>query len=293
MSRSRKGFTLIELLVVIAIIAILIGLLLPAVQKVREAAARMSCTNNLKQIGTALHNYHSAVECLPPGVNNNNGATGSGFSGSMAGTHAYLLPYMEQDNVYRMFPTGTFTIPSTGSYYPTAAPQAKIKGFICPSTTVEQSAPVNGAFAFFVYYPGSMTGYYFAGNPPYGRTTYASNAGYLGNAPGYTAQQGPFTVHSKTRLTDIGDGTSNTAAFGETGIGPTYFNQWYSANLPTAWGMNAKPQWYQWGSKHNAGGTVNWLLCDGSVRGVNVGIASQTFQYFTYMNDGQVLPSFN
>ena len=305
--RSRRAFTLIELLVVIAIIAILIGLLLPAVQKVREAAARASCQNNMKQITLATHNYESATLVLPPGYSNSDPAfypfpgnsTGAQIGNSMAGTLAFILPYMENDPAYRTFAAGTWTWPATSGYYNGSGSTAQIKNYLCPTDNAAQASPQYGSFAFYVHYNGGMTGYYFSGNTPYGRTNYASNAGYLGNLPG-APYRGPFTVNSKTKFTDIKDGTVNTFAFGEALGGSDKTAQsglpngqrdlvanWYSFNLPTGFGLSETPKWTQYGSKHS-GGIVNFSMCDGSVRSYQVGANAAVFQYAAGMDDGAV-----
>ena len=138
---SRAGFTLIELLVVIAIIAILIALLVPAVQQVREAAARMQCTNNLKQIGLALHGYHDTIEAFPPGYvdgDTTNTNTAASDVGPGWGWAAFILPYLEQGAVYNQI---NFSV-TVGTGVNTQVSQQPLAIYQCPSDGYQQSCVI-------------------------------------------------------------------------------------------------------------------------------------------------------
>ncbi len=200
MSRfPRRAFTLIELLVVIAIIGILVSLLLPAVQKIREAAARLHCQNNLKQMGLALHHYHDNNQGLPPGYVARNpyvdGATDTtpGWAWS-----ALLLPYVEQEPLYNSI---RFNLPVEHGQN-AAAVNTLVKVYLCPS---DQTPPA--AFAV----PDAF-------GKPVALAAPSSYAACVGGdeseVPGPTGA-GVFYRNSRTRLTDITDGTSSTILIGE------------------------------------------------------------------------------
>ncbi|MFI4875080.1 MAG: DUF1559 domain-containing protein [Blastopirellula sp. JB062] len=194
--KIRNAFTLVELLVVIAIIGVLIALLLPAVQQAREAARRMSCTNNLKQLGLALHNYHDTHRQFPPG--------GLGYP-FVWSAQAQLLPYVEQGNLSDLL---HFEVPPMNAFVSTydaalvgendAAAQTRIDLLLCPSDKDEV--------------PGS----------DYGGISYPACAGSAVNSPSDTSDDGEIAdadgvifSKSKTGFRDVTDGTSNTIVFSE------------------------------------------------------------------------------
>jgi prepilin-type N-terminal cleavage/methylation domain-containing protein/prepilin-type processing-associated H-X9-DG protein len=234
-AEARRGFTLIELLVVIAIIAILIGLLLPAVQKVRDAAARIKCQNNLKQIGLALHNYHDVNSGFPPGLARSRYLNGTNGRSSNPRLYEYwswmgfIMPYVEQDNLYKQadawmrqgnayvtgsspyywWPWGDFWNDPSPSAQPNPALGVPVSTWKCPADDRQQLAwndsadfnpPANVAFTGYLGISSSTSADFANGNPVPGSS---ANGILYHNSAG------------RTTIAGITDGTSNTLMVGE------------------------------------------------------------------------------
>ena len=321
MNNQRKAFTLIELLVVIAIIAILIGLLLPAVQKIREAANRMKCSNNLKQLGLAMHNHESALGVFPQGRN--------AFP-RVVSAPARLLAYLEQANLQNLIdPDGTLTVGGQNDL----AAKNRVGILVCPSDPQNGQIP-GSAYHGINYVACNGIGVnYDSGGVIIEHTKIANGNGVFAQTP--------------VRIADITDGASNTGGFSESllgngvpvsgmpttaqGIrgvvlevaggndttpadcesgngtwnprrgeqwinghfGNTLYNHFYPPNAANKWDCgNASHNKALVSARSNHTGGVNLLLCDGSVRFVKNSINLANWQALATKSGGEVIADY-
>lgn len=281
---SQRAFTLVELLVVIAIIGVMVGLLLPAVQQAREAARRMQCTNHMRQIGLALHNYHDTLNSFPPGWIPHSGT----YSGPAWGWASQILQFMEQQPLYASLRVGQVPVPGgPGSNGSQAQPyfglaQTVISIYRCPSDT---GPDLHTESSNAWLYQTSLNNYVAAV-----RSSRSPNDNTHVNAS--DPNRGAFYVYSKTKMRDLVDGTANTIAFSERvweftgnhGLGPAHAGTWVGCgrtdkdhqcvqNLGFAPGrpINNGGRSHTTVSSNHPGG-VNVCMFDGSVRFISENI---------------------
>jgi prepilin-type N-terminal cleavage/methylation domain-containing protein/prepilin-type processing-associated H-X9-DG protein len=322
--RSRFGFTLIELLVVIAIIAVLIGLLLPAIQKVREAATRMQCANNLKQLGLATHNFHDANGYLPTnGANWGDMGTFDRSTASNKSFAVHLLPFLEQGNALNLSNMDQVRA-------------VRLKPMLCPARPIRIAVnPGSNTEVVMGDYAAVLTGWVI----DWSLTSLIR--GPIVRAATGTLPPGTTTGHgaavsvkatSTVNLSGIPDGTSNTVLFGDKkvpiGVSPDLDNpSWNVTGIPTVNGSSYNgytwweiPGWsagWEWvsmrvseappspdievgaascgqgcnvlvfGSRHTGG--TNVVMCDGSVQFLRNGLASAVWRALAIRDDGVVL----
>jgi prepilin-type N-terminal cleavage/methylation domain-containing protein len=291
--RSRLAFTLIELLVVISIISVLMGLMMPAVQKARGAVNRISCSNNLKQISLAMWLYHNTFDTLPASRVGNQGATWS----------VLVLPNLEQENLYRKWDTSK-------TYYQQnqVARETNLKVFFCPERRTSSAAGLS------VQGDQDSTGNANGTHYPGGLGDYAANIGTVSNTTAvgglvFYNNDGPFAAQTGRgfNFNMIRDGLSNTLMVGEKhvpiskwGIG-TWDSSTYNGDHHNAY-VRAAGRLYKlatapddinsmsFGSYHF--GVVNFGFCDGGVRSIATNTSENTLRLLASRNDGEVLPEY-
>ena len=328
-TRGRGAFTLIELLVVIAIIAILIGLLLPAVQKVRAAAARSQCTNNLKQMGLALHNFAGVYNGQFPAAlihsgryNNSGNAPYSGPEVRYTAPYVVynhtgfvaLLPYIEQSALFQQYsynylassssPYGLPLGPDSATNPNRFVAQQNVKIYSCPADQNPPPLYNNAPFTTQFYEADNLS-----------RSNYLFNTGstddYSANyATASAAARGAFGHNGAANLNTITDGTSNTLAIGEskqlhtsTPYGPYWGAGTHTAVMGYTGSASFGPNYpyglcagssnlycqYAWGFGSYHTGTTNFLFCDGSVKGIADSVDFVTFKALTTPANGEVV----
>jgi len=327
LSKAREAFTLIELLVVIAIIAVLIGLLLPAVQKVREAAARMQSANNLKQMGLAVHNYHDANNSMPryqmSRYTYSNWDSSYGWyrnsSGGSQNVFVQLLPYLEEAPLYKQM--------TENNYYPY---DRLPKLFVDPSDTTQSKVPIQAAASYMPgLYQNYRNVYWYDAN--WQQVQYENTNSYgiwSGYESGTTYADGPYVSYSssystkKLPMTQIfSDGTSNTLLFSEQVSGcSSSYQYWFSVygfysyyyytrydaysppyisgpsnygNMPTSVKSGVSygtcGQFYNSALMTTRSGPVQICTADGAVRSVNTSISSTMLYNLLDPSDGNAV----
>lgn len=323
-NQPRRAFTLVELLVVIAIIGILVALLLPAVQSAREAARRMQCSNNLKQLGLALHNYHLTNGRFPLGASHDNAANWGSIHNDHHGSFLVgLLPYIEQQNLYDACNFKTDT--NFNSVMPDGKKVATVwlSGLICPSDEKKiwdgnplyhsSAATTKGLGFTSSHYAASMGSQAF-GACPFGGNMFKNGPSFHGHDATGNEISGVFShLAWGAAIEEIRDGTSNTIAIGEirpkcswhARDGWMHINSlWFATtcplnykNCPDEPGYNAScaasTAWScDMGFKSRHTGGVQFAFCDGSVHFLSDNIDYNTYQKLGDRRDGQVVGAF-
>ena len=323
-SLKRKAFTLVELLVVIAIIGILIAMLLPAVQAVREAARRTQCLNNIKQVALASISYESAFQRFPPGVLAiDSPAGGVGSATQSVGAFPYLLPYMEFNNVADLIEVNLnpdIVAPAWQNFDPAGdlsfntrlASQSRSPSLECPSDGTDPTRIIVSHFHNDAINDSNRDNFEFGIR--HGLTNYSAIGGVVGTVTNaaiisefaqWEGFQGIFSNRSKTRFGDISDGSSNTLLFGEIagqsgGSKPTGYAWMGAINLSMFYwefdradltsGQLNSMELNKYNSYHP--GVVNFARGDGSVISIPQSTDTTTMYRLSAMRDGNVVSDF-